>query len=352
MKGKAVVFTDRLQVKYQDVDIPDPGEHDVVVEVEYSWISIGTESSYLRGERISGETAYQTGDPWPFPIAAGYQKVGVITAAGRNVRDLQAGDQVFAATSRISGMFNLTGGHINPAVTHESQVWKLPAGSGGAGLAQGAPYSARVPAAVGGGRSAAAFAGMVLTQVGYNCGSRAPVKHGDRAVVIGDGLVGHWSAQTLTHRGAQVIMLGRHASRLAYADPRVQCVDLSNADVGNILSASGPVSAVIDTVGSMQAVEQIMPFMERDSHIVSAGFLGTAGIVDIQKLRLKEMTLHTPSGWTKARMDETLKGIDEGWLKTEPLITHRFPAERAGEAWETILHEKQACLGVILDWRN
>ncbi|MDF2961397.1 MAG: L-idonate 5-dehydrogenase [Paenibacillus sp.] len=327
MKGKAVVFTDRLQVEYKTVDIPDPGDQDVVVEVLHSWISIGTESSYLRGERIQGEVPYQAGDPWPFPIVAGYQKTGIVRTVGKDVRHVKAGDRVFVSSSRVSGMFSLSGGHINPAVAHANQVWKLPEGA-----------------------SEAAFSGMVLTQVGFNCGTRPPVVQGDTAVVIGDGLVGHWTAQTLAHRGARVIMLGRHASRLAYLNPGVQGIDINNVDFNEVLRSYGSLSVVVDTVGAMQTVEQIEPFMERNSHWVSAGFLGTSGMVDIQKLRLKEMTLHTPSGWTPSRMDETLKGIHEGWLSTEALITHRFPVEQADKAWQIILSNKQACLGVVLDW--
>ena len=56
-----------------------------------------------------------------------------------------------------------------------------------------------VEAAVGGGvRQPGADTG------GYNCGTRAPLAPGEAAVVIGDGLVGHWAAQTLAWCGAAV----------------------------------------------------------------------------------------------------------------------------------------------------
>jgi threonine dehydrogenase-like Zn-dependent dehydrogenase len=35
----------------------------------------GTEGSFLRGERIAGDTPYRTGDAWPFPIVAGFYGV-------------------------------------------------------------------------------------------------------------------------------------------------------------------------------------------------------------------------------------------------------------------------------------
>jgi threonine dehydrogenase-like Zn-dependent dehydrogenase len=84
---------------------------------------------------------------------------------------------------------------------------------------------------------------------------------------------------------------------------------------------------------------------------VSAGFLGDTGTIDIQKLRGQEITLHTPSGWTGPRMEATIAAISEGWLRTSPLITHRFRAEQAAEAWSFIRGNKSGCLGVVLEWR-
>ncbi|MFD0714490.1 alcohol dehydrogenase catalytic domain-containing protein [Paenibacillus sp. GCM10027626] len=331
MKGKAVVFVDRLKASFQEVDIPEPGDNEVVVDVTVSWISNGTESSYFRGERIAGDTPYAAGSPWPFPIVAGYQKVGVVTHVGKNVTDLKAGDRVFATISRVEGMFDPFGGHVSPAVTPASEVWKLPDD---------------LPSAD--------YAGLVLTQVGYNCGMRAPVRQGDCAVVIGDGLVGNWTAQTLLHRGAKVMVLGRHDDRLRYFPEQAVGVNTKRleAPITDTVSGFAPdgVAVVVDTVGDLDSVYALLPLLGHEAHFVSAGFYGTQGSIDIQRLRLKEVTLHAPAGWTKTRMDETLQAIRDGWLKTGALITHRFPAERAEDAWRLIADKKEPCLGVVLEW--
>ncbi|TVY11209.1 hypothetical protein [Paenibacillus cremeus] len=129
MRGKAVILPDRLQVKYQDVDIPEPSEGDVVIEVKHSWISIGTESSYFRGERVNGEEPYREGRLGLTPTLAGYQKVGTVVYAGSAANGLKAGDSVFATVSRMSHMFKPRGGHINPAVTEAADqveaTWQL-----------------------------------------------------------------------------------------------------------------------------------------------------------------------------------------------------------------------------------
>ena len=167
IQGHAVVFTAPGQVEYRPVTCPAPRTGQVAVRVTHSWISNGTEGSYLRGERIAGDTARRDGDPWPFPIVAGYQKVGVVEWVADDADDLQPGDVVFAVMGAVDGMFEPRGGHVSPSVTGRASVWKLPPGL-----------------------DPVAYSGLVLTQVGYNCGARAPVEIGDAAVVLGDGLVG------------------------------------------------------------------------------------------------------------------------------------------------------------------
>ncbi|MEO6908804.1 MAG: hypothetical protein ABI210_13040 [Abditibacteriaceae bacterium] len=124
LDGQAVVATEPNKVQLQPVQIPAPGDEDVQVRVTHSWISNGTESSYIRGERINGDTARKADDPWPFPHVPGYLKCGIVEAVGKNVRGIEIGARVFGSGSKVEGMFWDIGGHISPAVAHHSQIWK------------------------------------------------------------------------------------------------------------------------------------------------------------------------------------------------------------------------------------
>ncbi len=334
MKAEAVVFTAPREVSYQTIECPDPGPGDVVVRVLHSWISNGTEGSYLRGERIAGDTAFREGDPWPFPIVSGYQKIGYVEALGSAVSDLERGDLVFAVCGNVCGMFESWGGHVNPSVTPRSQVFKLP--------------SAPAPLA---------YAGLVLTQVGFNCGIRPPLRIGDNAIVVGDGLVGHWAAQTLAWRGARVLLVGRHAYRLRHfsGKPFQHVHNLADdpdwIGVANSLFPDKAAVAV-DTVGAAPVMEGFFHVLHRFGHAVSAGFYGTADEVALQPLRYGELSLDLVSGWQPERMVETIRLIAGGYLETLSLITHHFPARKAAEAWALIENKSEPVLGVILDWEN
>jgi len=330
MKSKAVVASGPGQVAYREVESPAPGPQDVVVRVHRSWISNGTEGSYVRGERIGGDTPWRPGDPLPFPHIP-YQKAGTVAQVGEKVTKFEVGDLVFASVCRVEGMFFPYAGHISPGVCHESQVWKLPAGA-----------------------DPEAFSGLVLTQVGYNVGTRPDIRPGDAVVVMGDGMVGHWSAQTLQHRGARVLLLGRHDDRLARFDLNEgdARVNTQNVDAVEAVTqwAPGGIQAIAHSAGSIESLTRLLPLLKRFGQIVSAGYLGTDAMIDIQSLRDRELSLHAVAGWSSERMAATLDLVAGGVLRTRHLITHRFPAEQAAEAFQLILEKRPGVLGVVLEW--
>jgi len=331
MKANAVVFTAPNTVVYQEVDCPDPEPNQVVVRVTHSWISNGTEGSFLRGERIDGDTAYREGDAWPFPMIAGYQKIGVVEWVGDQIEDLAVGETVFSTMGAVNGMFKPRGGQISPSIGGREGIWKLPTGI-----------------------DPLAFSGMVLTQVGYNCGARPHIGVGEGAVVIGDGMVGHWAAQTLAWRGAHVVLVGRHDDRLAKfkTGPTCHTVNAKKENwqdaVRDLLPKGAQVG--VDTVGSVDAMTGLMGIMKRFGHLVSAGFYGTEDTMPLQPPRYKELSIDLVSGWWPDRMANTLDLIAAGHLDTLSLITHRFPVAQAADAWALIESKREPVLGVILDW--
>ena len=331
MQSDAVVFTAPNTVEFTKITCPDPGPGDVVVRITHSWISNGTEGSYLRGERIAGDTPYREGDPWPFPVVAGYQKIGVVEWTGADVTDLDIGETVFATISQVSDMFETFGGQVSPSVCPRDQVWKLPEGV-----------------------DPLAFAGMVLAQVGYNGGARPTINIGDGAVVIVDGMVGQWTAQTLAWRGAEVVLVGRHNDRLEKfaRQPYRHIVNEKNTDWKAAVRELLPqgIKAGVDTIGSIPIMEDLMGVLDRFGHLVSAGFYGTADRMPLQPPRYGELSIDLVSGWTRARMDDTLRLIAAGHLEMLPLITHRFPVAQAADAWKLIEEKTEPVLGVILDW--
>lgn len=335
MKSKAVIFTGVHEVRFADVELAELGPGDVLIETRYSWISNGTEGSFLRGERHDGLTPWDPGTmPPPYPMVPGYQKVGVVRDWGKDVTGLHKGQWVFATKTMTRDTHLGFGGHLAHGPTPAEQVFPLPENED--------PIQ---------------YSGLVLAQVGYNSGMRAPLGEATRALVIGDGMVGQWAAQTLQQRGATVALVGRHDFRLGMFARNPNDLALNAHDAQWLEKArewaGGEFGIVVDTVGNETNFDlnvQLLGMIAHDGHYVTAGHEGSRAFMDLKLFIQREITLHCPCGWSRPRLEQTLAWIHTGRIKTMPLITDRLPASEAAQAWERIFEHKDKTLGVILEW--
>ena len=334
MKSKAVIFTGKNQMEFGEVETPLPGPRDVLVNTKYSWISNGTEGSLLRCERYDGITPWQPYLPLPYPMVPGYQKVGVVESIGGEVQGFKEGQWVFVTTTKTKDTHRSSGGHIRRGPSDVSQVYAIPEGD-----------------------DPVKYAGLVLTQVGYNTGVRPPVEGGCHALVVGDGMVGHWAAQTLQMRGAKVALVGKHDFRLQLfqrceGDLTLKAQEAHWLDEA-LEWAGGEFDIVVDTVGNEVNYDlnlKLIPLIRREGHYVTTGHEGNKAWMDLKLFIYREATIHLPAGWTRPRLEKTLKLVHEGKLQTLPLITHRMPVREVGEAWKQIFEQKDSTLGIILEW--
>jgi threonine dehydrogenase-like Zn-dependent dehydrogenase len=149
-------------------------------------------------------------------------------------------------------------------------------------------------------------------------------------------------------------MVGRHNDRLEKfaRAPYGYTVNAREEDWIEKAKALFPqgAQAAIDTIGSIEVVEQLQGVLRRNGHLVSAGFYGTQDRLALQPPRYGEFSIDLVSGWQPQRMDETLHLIASGHLQTLPLITHHFPVAKAADAWALIEGKSEPMLGIILDW--
>ncbi len=184
---------------------------------------------------------------------------------------------------------------------------------------------------------------------------RPRIETGELAVVIGDGLVGQWTGQTLARRGARVVLTGRHEDRLAKFRAGGWGETLRVAGDGAAEVAAhcrDDIAVLVDTVGNTAFYDAYLPRMKHGGTIVSAGFYGTSDAIEIQRYRFKELAFDLCAGIRRDRVDATIARVAAGDLDTRGLITHTFPVERAAEAWELIESKREPVLGVVLEWNN
>jgi bacteriochlorophyllide a dehydrogenase len=329
MTAQAIVFEEARRAEVRTVGIPALGDGDVLLEVQFSSLSPGTERWCLVGGLVVPGEASPA-----FPHLPGYQAAGVVREVGRSVTSLAPGDRAFsrncAPLPGWSGSW--WGGHVGLHVAPEEAVIKVPDQV-----------------------STADASGLLLAQVGYNGASKPPVKAGDTAVVIGEGLVGLYAAQVLRHRGARVIVSGLQGFRLDIAR-RFAADEVFDAGRGDLAAAVRErfpkgVDIVVETASSAATVRLGASILRNGGHLVMNGFYPPAeSLVDWHWLRGKELTVHCPNSRTRERLESTLALVASGDLRVGSLVTHEMRLAEAPKAYAMLLDPAAEFLGVTIRW--
>src|SRR3989304_7854918 len=99
MKAKAVVFTEKNKVSIKEVALSEMADNEVLVDVEYSFVSPGTEAWVL-----NGKFHYGSEQDYAFPLIPGYQHTGQVAAIGKDVKSVKPGDRVFGSFNKIENI--------------------------------------------------------------------------------------------------------------------------------------------------------------------------------------------------------------------------------------------------------
>jgi len=290
------------------------------------------------------------------PQNPGYSSAGTVLAVGEGVTDICPGDRVACAGAGFAV-------HAEIACVPRLLVARIPVSDGNSG--DTVPFEEAAFATLG----AVALHGIRTSEV----------KLGDMVGVIGLGLMGQLTVQLLKAAGCRVLGMDIDASRADLAERmgadgvansaetfRNLCFEVSRgAGVDSVLiTAETPSSDPVNLAGAIA----------RDRAIVVA--VGTVGI-DIERKAYYEKELDFrisrsygpgrydsayeqkgrdyPIGyvrWTETRnMEAFLQMLAERKVQIAPLITHRFPIDRAESAYELITGKSwQAYLGVVFEY--
>jgi predicted dehydrogenase/threonine dehydrogenase-like Zn-dependent dehydrogenase len=288
------------------------------------------------------------------PQSPGYSSAGTILEIGEGVTDLQPGERVACAGAGIAV-------HAEVACVPRLLVARIPSRD----LRDEVSFDE------------AAFA--TLGAVALHGVRTAEVKLGETVAVVGLGLLGQLTVQLLKTAGCRVFGmdiapdradLGRQIGADAVATSATDFRDLCTQSTGG----AGVDSILITAETSSSDPVNLAGAIARDRAVVVA--VGTVGI-DLERKSYYEKELDFrisrsygpgrydaayeqkgrdyPIGyvrWTETRNMETfLRFVSERKINVLPLITHRFPVERANSAYDLITgNTSERFLGVVLQY--
>jgi 3-hydroxyethyl bacteriochlorophyllide a dehydrogenase len=315
MNTLAVVLERPEQMALRCLPLDAAGDDDVVVDVSWSGISIGT-------ERLLWSGRMPDFPGMGYPLVPGYESVGRVSAAGRTA-GLRAGDSVFVPGARCFGpVRGLFGGAASRLVVPAARVVAIDPALGEEAVL------------------------LALAATAYHAVAGGGLR--DR-IVPPDLIVGHG-------------VLGRLLARLTviagYAPPTVW--ELNPARVGG---ASGyavlhpdadqrrDYRAIYDASGDASILDRLIARLAPGGEVVLAGFYSERLSFSFPQAFMREAQIRAAAEWKRADLLAVTQLVATGVLSLAGLVTHRAVAAEAPRAYRTAFSD-DACLKMVLDWRG
>jgi 3-hydroxyethyl bacteriochlorophyllide a dehydrogenase len=308
MDAVAVVFEAPEQLVLSRLDLLPAGDDDVIVDVEWSGISTGTERLLWSGRM----------PPFPgmgYPLVPGYESVGRIVAAGGQAAG-RIGDRVFIPGANcFPGIRGLFGGAASRLVVPQSRALDI---------------------------------GDDLGEQGILLALAATAQHALAGGVQPDLIVGHG-------------VLGRLLARLAVAlggePPIVWERNPDRSSGANGYEVRDPADdsrqdyrAIYDVSGDAGLLDSLIARLAPGGEIVLAGFYSDRLSFAFPPAFIREARMRIAAQWQAADLVAVRDLIATGRLSLDGLITHREDAAQASSAYRIAFNEP-GCLKMILDWR-
>jgi 3-hydroxyethyl bacteriochlorophyllide a dehydrogenase len=315
MKTHAVVLEAPEKLLLSQLPLTAPIDSDVVVDIEFSGISTGTERLLWNGQmpKFPG---------MGYPLVPGYESVGRIVAAGPTSGH-EIGERVYVPGARCYGeVRGLFGGAASKVVVPGEKV---------------VPISDKL------GAQAVLLA---LAATAYHAvaagGREAP--HRPPELIVGHGVLGRLLAR-------MVVAAGFPAPTVWELNPA-----RAHGAVGySVISPSDDTrrdyKAIYDVSGDSSILDKAIARLAFGGEVVLAGFYHEPLSFNFAPAFMREAQIRTAAEWKRPDMLAVKELAENGRLSLDGLITHHDEASHAADAYRTAFGDA-ACLKMILDWRT
>lgn len=306
----AVVFESPKELKLSRLVLDEPKVDDIVVEIEWSGISTGTEKLLWNG----------TMPHFPgmgYPLVPGYESVGRVIEAGSKAT-IPVGQRVFVPGAKCFGdIKGLFGGAASHVVVPSARVTPLSEQIGREGVL------------------------LALAATAYHVTQGNVHKQPD--LIIGHGVVGRLIARIAVMLGHQPVVWEVNSDRMSGA--KGYQVIHPDSD------AKKDYARICDASGQAQVLNQLITRLKHGGEIILAGFYDNDIAFQFAPAFMREAKLRIASQWDPSDLSAAKNCIDAGLLSLDDLITHHRSSAQIDDVYRTAF-EDASCLKMIVDWRS
>lgn len=312
MDTLAVVVEEPGRVVLRRLDMTPPDADDVVVAVDFSGISMGTEKLMYNG-------SMPMFPGMGYPLVPGYEAVGRIVDAGPGAR-ARIGEHVFVpGSSKFIGARGLFGGSAQRLVTGSARVLSIPDGLGESAVLLSLAATAQH-----------ALAGGVV-------GGALP------DLIIGHGVLGRLLARMAVAAGCRPTVWEINETRMAGGEG----YDVMAPDA----DGRRDYRSVYDASGDAGILDLAIAHMGHGGEIVLAGFYSDPLSFNFAPAFRRESRIRIATEFQPDDLAAVVAMVGSGRLSLEGLVTNTVSASEAPTAYGEAFTDP-ACLKMVFDWRD
>ncbi len=345
---KAITYTGVNQVAVREYQLGETGPTEIVVRTRYSMVSSGTELRVLGGH-------YGAKDR--YPLVPGYSTVGEVIETGAEVAGYRVGDLVSCRNPKpLPGVNSMWGGQASMqvhATMGEGRPIVLPAGA--------APLD---------------YVTAEISAISLRGITAAAPRPGETAVVLGQGLIGAFSAAWLNAAGCRVIVADLEDGRLRRAEKwAAATVNVSDADAeARILTlCNGGADIVVESSGSPQGALLAYKLVRRKPQnystdykvepiqfyggdwprlVVQANYIDTVSINPFGFFPGEGVTILTPADRGVEDRQMAVEQYRRGTLQAADFVQTIAAVDDAPTAYAALRDDKSNNFSLAFDWEK
>lgn len=327
IKSKAIVFPEKNKVSFENINLPEPKQGEILVRTEISAVSIGTEMWIFEGKY-----------PCKYPIIPGYQRIGKIVAVGKGSK-FKIGDVVLLGHSHVPESFAFEGVFKNRVCAHTEYA------------VADERFALKIPMEVD--ILDAAYSWVVSVSLfGVDM---ARVKKDEIVYVVGGGLIGQMSSQISRYKDAKVLLsepssLRRTIAKGHSADYVIDPSEENSKDV--IKQLFGELAHIgIEATGLSKLIVSTMQCIRQGGRIVLQGYYPKPITFSNDDSHSRYLSIFCPAGWRGMYgLKKALNLIKANAVQIRNLGPKKFKPEDATEVYRILKEDKDNMLAVYFDW--
>ena len=312
---RAIVLGDRVELSL-DRPSPAPGGGEVLVQVTRAGVcetDLQLIKGYMGFRGVLGHEFVGVAQSGPL---AGRRVVGEINCACRECATCRQGLPTHCPNRTVLGILNHDGAFADLIAVPQMNLHAVPDTIGD----DVAVFTEPVAAA-------------------FQIPAQLTIRSGDRIVVLGDGRLGNLCAQVLARLSNHVLVVGKHAEKLAL----LQDMGLATARLGDPIGDRAW-DIVVDCTGSETGLPTALRLVRPRGTIVLKTTVAGSQTLAWAPFVIDEVTL---VGSRCGPFDRALQALERGEIQVQRLISDRFDLSRGLEALDRA--QTRGVLKVLLD---